>query len=485
MTTLMMVMTSCQKDKNVAATGISMSQTGTVTLVVGETLELTATIQPANATSKEIVWMTNNPGVATAVGGVVTAILPGTAKIVATTTDGAQSASINVTVTNPLTGIAFSQKNVTVGIGEIRTLPFGFIPHSAIMSNRAVTWATSNPAVLAINATTGEVTGIDLGNATVTVTYVANSALKDVCNVTVVLPSVKEVKLDKDMLSLPLHKTATLAYTVLPVNAENKAVTWSSNKPEVATVDPATGLITAVSIGTAIITVTTVDGGYTAKCTVTVPTNLLVNPSFEDPDDGSNNITDGWVFVTKTWFASYYDWVGQGRPTGVQGWPTDNPEAAPIARRPKTNSDIQTGNGSFFINKITGNYCAWIGNNATCGMYQIVDVTPGAKYSVKVDFGFNSTAAAQSRPMQMIKILSVDGNDFMPNVNVPITMDPPFTSGTATNPSTRIVTITGIITVPAGINRVRFQLDQVTDYAPTNIRTPITLIDGCEFAVAP
>lgn len=69
-----------------------------------------------------------------------------------------------------------------------------------------------------------------------------------------------------------------LTATISPANATNKDVIWSSNKTDIATVD-ATGKVTAVSAGTATITVTTTDGSKTASCTVTVnkPTILLID----------------------------------------------------------------------------------------------------------------------------------------------------------------------------------------------------------------
>ncbi|HJG87586.1 InlB B-repeat-containing protein [Pseudoflavonifractor capillosus] len=76
------------------------------------------------------------------------------------------------------------------------------------------------------------------------------------------------VTLDKGSVSLKVGESDTLTATVQPDNATNKAVTWSSDNAAVATV--ADGVITAVSAGTATITVTTADGGCTDTCTVTV-----------------------------------------------------------------------------------------------------------------------------------------------------------------------------------------------------------------------
>ena len=77
------------------------------------------------------------------------------------------------------------------------------------------------------------------------------------------------VSLSPDTLTLDVGESHTLTATITPSNATNQNVTWSSDNESVATVN-ATGEVTAVSEGTAIITVTTADGGKTDTCTVTV-----------------------------------------------------------------------------------------------------------------------------------------------------------------------------------------------------------------------
>ncbi len=81
---------------------------------------------------------------------------------------------------------------------------------------------------------------------------------------------VKSVGLDRTDISLEIGKSTTLSSTVKPLNATNKAVTWSSANPSVATVDD-NGKVTAVAVGSTSIIVKTVDGEKTASCKVTVP----------------------------------------------------------------------------------------------------------------------------------------------------------------------------------------------------------------------
>jgi len=81
--------------------------------------------------------------------------------------------------------------------------------------------------------------------------------------------TVTEVTLDKITLSLYRGGTDTLRATVLPDEVENKAVKWTSSNSEMVTVDN-NGIVIAKKVGTAVVTVTTEEGGKTAKCTITV-----------------------------------------------------------------------------------------------------------------------------------------------------------------------------------------------------------------------
>ena len=111
-------------------------------------------------------------------------------------------------------------------------------------------------------------TGVTLDNETnaeISFTMPGN----DVTLTTAYATLVNEVSLDKTELALTVGDTQTLTATITPDDANNKNVSWSSDKPSVATVDE-NGKVTAVAVGTANITVKTVDGEKTAVCAVTV-----------------------------------------------------------------------------------------------------------------------------------------------------------------------------------------------------------------------
>ena len=134
-------------------------------------------------------------------------------------------------------------------------------------SDRAVAWSSSDRSVVTVDKT-GTVQGLKPGTATVTATAEGKSGT---CAVTVKAKAVNvtEVTLDKTELTLTEGETETLTATVKPDNADNRKVTWSSDKTEVATVG-GDGKVTAVKAGEATVTVTTEDGGFRSGCTVTV-----------------------------------------------------------------------------------------------------------------------------------------------------------------------------------------------------------------------
>ena len=109
------------------------------------------------------------------------------------------------------------------------------------------------------------VTLTDSTEATISFTMPGNNVTLTTAYATLV----NEVSLDKTELALTVGDTQTLTATITPNDANNKNVSWSSDKPSVATVDE-NGKVTAVAVGTANITVKTVDGAKTAVCAVTV-----------------------------------------------------------------------------------------------------------------------------------------------------------------------------------------------------------------------
>ena len=253
--------------KPVPVVGISLNKTSTV-LTEGDTEQLTATIDPENADNPNYSWSTSNANVVTVVDGLLTAIAKGNATITVTTEEGAKTATCTVTVNEKVyavTGVSLDQSSATIKEGANVTLTATITPANA--TNKNVSWTSSNEAVATV--ANGVVTGVSVGTAVITVTT-EDGGMTASCTVTVesATIAVTGVSLNKTSIDLSLGQNFTLVATIAPVDATNKAVSWESSNTDVATVE--NGVVTAVAEGTAIITVTTADGGKTATCTVNV-----------------------------------------------------------------------------------------------------------------------------------------------------------------------------------------------------------------------
>ena len=106
--------------------------------------------------------------------------------------------------------------------------------------------------------------------------------------------TVTGVSLDKTTLTLSKGSNATLKATINPSDAATKTVSWTSSNTSVASVN-SSGQVTAVSAGTATITVKTVDGGKTATCTVTVPDTFVFD--LNGVLDGANMVLELRMYI--------------------------------------------------------------------------------------------------------------------------------------------------------------------------------------------
>ncbi len=157
----------------------------------------------------------------------------------------------------------------------------------------SVSWSSSNNSVATVS--NGVVTGVAVGTATITATSTLDNTVKGTANITVVEASipVTGVSLNKDTLSLAVNTSETLIATILPSNATNKNVTWTSSSPIVISVS-STGEVTAIEVGQVTITVTTEDGSFTDTCVVTA-TPKSVNTNENGGCGGSIAITSGII----------------------------------------------------------------------------------------------------------------------------------------------------------------------------------------------
>ena len=263
----------------IAVTGVTLSRSTLNLAVGGSEGYLYTSIAPSNATNPSVTWSTSNAAVATltnswSTGADISGLSAGNATITATTVDGSFTATCSVTVTVPVavTGVTLNFSSITLAVGGSTQYMYPTItPPNA--SNRDVTWSTSNAAVAGFSdswSTGAYIAGLSAGSATITATTV-DGGKTAFCLVTVNAPiAVTGVTVTPSTLNQAVGASSDLSYSIAPANATNKNVTWSSSNTAVAIVS-SSGQVTSRATGIATITAKTVDGGFTANCSVTVP----------------------------------------------------------------------------------------------------------------------------------------------------------------------------------------------------------------------
>lgn len=167
-----------------------------------------------------------------------------------------------------VTEIQLNKTQAAVYVDETETLVATVIPEDA--TNKNVTWTSSDNNIVTVEE--GKITGKKEGTAIITVTT-EDGNKTDTCTVTVQKKPIQEVtvtgiQLNKEKTTIAVNETELLTATVMPENATNKKVTWTSSDNNIVTVEE--GKITGKKAGTATVTATTEDGNKTASCTVVV-----------------------------------------------------------------------------------------------------------------------------------------------------------------------------------------------------------------------
>jgi len=184
----------------------------------------------------------------------------------------------------PVEGISIEKNATEIMVSRKELLYVTISPSNA--TNKKAIWTSSNDAVATVDPW-GEVTAVKEGTATMTVTT-EDGGFSATCVVTVIpfvgVP-VTGVTLNANELSLAMSQKYAMTATITPAEADIKTVEWSSSNPGVASIS-AEGIVEGLSAGTTTITVTTVDGGFTANCSVTVTSDFLIS-DFERDEIGT------------------------------------------------------------------------------------------------------------------------------------------------------------------------------------------------------
>ena len=178
-----------------------------------------------------------------------------------------------------ITTLELSPKNAEVLEGGTIAITPVFTPSYA--TNQTLTWTSSDETIATVDEQ-GVVTGVKVGNTTISATTTDGSDITATCQVTVKPVVATGISVDPIAVTITAGETTQLSVTMTPANATYKTATWSSSDEAIATVDE-NGVVTGIAAGQAQVTATTIDGtNLSATSVVTVlprkATDITISP---------------------------------------------------------------------------------------------------------------------------------------------------------------------------------------------------------------
>lgn len=185
---------SCSKDDDpnpdpdptptsIAVTGVTLDKSS-ISILVGASETLAATISPKDAANKKVTWKSDKPTIAAVdANGKVTGVAAGEATITVTTEDGGKTATCRVTVSVPVGMVTVTPATLTMGKNKSYTLTATVNAQPG--TDTSVTWTSSDTTIATVDAT-GKVTAKDkVGTVTITATSKVDTSKTGTCTVKV------------------------------------------------------------------------------------------------------------------------------------------------------------------------------------------------------------------------------------------------------------------------------------------------------------
>ena len=274
---MLFVTNSCKKEKIefIDVTEIRLDKEK-VTMSVGSTCRLTATVLPENATDKALVWKSDDESVATVdQEGLVKAIKGGSETVIRVATPkGDVKAMCKVAVEKevvPVSGISLEKEVLKMTVGETYRLTAKVSPEDA--TDKTVVWKSDDESIATVDQE-GLIKAIKGGSKTTIIA--ASGEFSASCTVMIeeeVIP-VKGITLNKDLIEMALGTSCRLSATITPSDATDKTIIWESSDETIAVVS-SSGVVGSLKEGAVEITAYSSDRKVSASCDVLI-TNVLV-----------------------------------------------------------------------------------------------------------------------------------------------------------------------------------------------------------------
>jgi uncharacterized protein YjdB len=282
---------------SISVTGVSLN-IHSDEIQLNETLDITATISPSNATNKNITWESLNPALAEVVPGTGKVTVnplavsePDSVGIVVISEDGTFTDTCYVTII-PIIATSLSIDNsITLDIEASGQILATVNPEGA---STVLSWSSADEAVATVDSQ-GNVTPVSEGTTVITATTTDGSNItSNDCSVTITVVHVESVSVSPTSLILEVGgSTEQLTATISPVETYNKNVSWTSNMPSVVSVS-ATGVVTPLAAGNATITATSLDNSTKkATCIIEVVDKSTLVSAISDAQLIHDNAVEG------------------------------------------------------------------------------------------------------------------------------------------------------------------------------------------------
>ena len=259
---------------------------------IGGTTTLTAEVLPKEV-DQTVIWSSSDSSIATVNNkGVIKGIREGVVTITVKTKNGTVIAKSTITIENVPTptstpmvieSLSFNENNISVKKGNSLNLVVEVKPTE--LSSSKLTWKSSDSSIVSVDEN-GVIKGLKEGTTTITVT--SSNGKSATCKVTVTAESidVEKIILNPTEMNLKVGSTSQITSKVLPENATNRELVWTSSDESIVTVDDK-GIVKGVKAGIATITVKTKDGKVVATVNVTIEDD---EPTFKVFDEDKSPI---------------------------------------------------------------------------------------------------------------------------------------------------------------------------------------------------
>lgn len=292
-----------------------------IVLNIGEDREVNYTLLPNDATDKKVTFTSDDSSVGIN-GTKVVGVSEGSALVTVTTNDGKFTDTIRVYVvdsslkdiTTAVEGIKVNNPTESIKVGESVNVSYDILPSDA--TNKDVIFESNADSIAKVDSN-GKITGISEGTSIITVTT-ADGGFKGQVVVTVTKDNnggdtdvaVTGINITNGkQISKYSGQSHTVSYQINPTNATNKNVTWHSSDARVANV--VNGVVTAVGIGQADITVRAVDGNFSDTMT------FKVTKQDNTGSENDNRPTDEYIKVTDMSVTSEM-WIREGETQDIE-----------------------------------------------------------------------------------------------------------------------------------------------------------------------